>query len=190
MKNENVKDISRSFFVDVLKFFNNYDCRKYVNNFSSKNAFHKHFKQCLTKFSTSIILLLFVFSNYKKIINFSINININTWHFLRIKINIDVKIIFKNLCINIECDTFITDRCYVAKIIFDFKFLIKAVILFKVKEIKNAIVFFTEYITLNFDFLEIIDKQSTIVKIFKDVRIVNNFSTKIFIEINIIESKK
>ena len=49
---------------------------------------------------------------------------------------------------------------------------------------------FTEYITLNFNFSRIIDKQSTIVKIFKNVRIVNDLSTKILIEINIIESKK
>ena len=107
-----------------------------------------------------------------------------------IKVNIDIKATFKNLCVNIDCDIFMTNRCYVAKMISNFKFFIKAITSSKVREIENTIVFFTKYITLNFDFSKIIDKQSIIVKIFEDVHIVNDFSTKIFIEINIIELER
>ena len=48
----------------------------------------------------------------------------------------------------------------------------------------------TKYIAVTFNFLEIIEELSAIVKICRDIRIVNDFSTRILINMNIIESEK
>ena len=82
------------------------------------------------------------------------------------------------------------NRSYIEKMLSDYKLQIKTIVSFKIKEINNAIVLSTKYIAMIFNFSEIIEILSAIVKICRDIRIVNDFSTKIFIHINIIESEK
>lgn len=44
IKDENVKKISRNFFVDISILIKIYDCKRCLNNFFFKNYFYKHFK--------------------------------------------------------------------------------------------------------------------------------------------------
>ena len=83
-----------------------------------------------------------------------------------------------------------TNRFYIVKTISNFKFKVQTITSFKIKDIDNAIVFFRKYIILNFSFSEIINEYFAIVKMFKNVRIVDNLSAKTFINMNIIESKR
>lgn len=72
----------------------------------------------------------------------------------------------------------------------DYADKIKVTTSLRIKDIKNAMIFFTEIIILNFNFSKIINEELTIVKLFKEVRIVNNLSVEVLIEINIINSVK
>ena len=194
-KNEK-NDISQNFFVDALNKFNlSYDCRKCNRNFSFKNAFHRHLKTCLlkidlTKFSTNNMLFEIVFSNFIFIIEFCFNINIKTWHFLTVKINIDIKSTINDLCIDTDCETFMTNRSFISTMISNYASKIKVIASFKVRNIENAIVSSIETIVLDFSFSEVINEAFAVAKLFKKIRIVDNLLIKILIEMNIINLEK
>ena len=183
-------DISQNFFVNAFTKLNVfYNCRKCEHNFSSKNAFHRHLKKCFlkdsAKFSTAtstIVFFDFVISDFS-----SLSINIKTWHFLTIKASIDLKFTLNDLCIDTDCETFMTNRIYVTAMLSNFMFKIKVTASLKVKSIDNVVVFSTESIILNFSFSETFDEKSAIVKFAKKIRLMNNLSIKILIEMNIIE---
>ena len=117
---------------------------------------------------------------------FNLSINIKTWHFLTIKVNIDFKFTFNDLCINTDCETFMTNRIYVTAMLSNVMFKVKVTASLRIKNIDNVVVFSTESIILNFSFSEILDEKSTIVKFAKKIRLMNNLSIKILIEMNII----
>ena len=196
LKNEDSENISRNFFVNALtnlKIF--YDCKKCYQNFSSKNVLHKHFKNCLKKFSTirsdtSSSSSQIVFSNSTSSINFSINTNIRTWHFLTVFVSIDVKVTFDVLCVDTYCGTSMTDRSYIKERLLDYDTKIRQTSSLKIKSIDEIIIFFTECIILNFSFSEIIEDHSAIAKLFREVRLVDNLSAKILIDMNIIEFER
>ena len=183
-------DISQNFFVNALTRFNvSYNCRKCEHNFSSKNALHRHFKECFLKDSaklstaaSTIVFFDFVISDFS-----SLNINIKTWHFLTIKASIDLKFTLNDLCINTDCETFMTNRIYVTTMLSNFMFKVKVTASLRVKNIDNVVVFSTESIILNFSFSETFDEKSAIVKFAREIRLMNNLSVKIFIKMNIIE---
>ena len=109
--------------------------------------------------------------------------------FFTMSISIDIKFILDELCLNIDCETSMTNRAYIVKIISDYKNRIRTTTSLKVKGIDNAIVSFTEYIIVDFNFSENMNEKFAIARISKNIRIVNDLSIKIFIDINIIESK-
>ena len=184
------ENISQNFFVNSLIKLNlSYDCKKCNRNFSFKNALHKHFKICLTKSSTEKKVSDIVFFDSVFSVEFCLNINIKTWHFLTIKVSIDIKTTINEFCINTDCDTFMTDRFFVFSMISEYVSKIKNITSLKVKDIENAIVSSTKTIVMNFSFFEIINEKVIIAKFFRKMRIVNNLSTKILIEINIIDSE-
>ena len=189
MKNEKIEDISRNFFVNSAKKFNSYDCRKCASNFLFKNALHKHLKTCHVTKKLNISFSQIIFSNSVFSIEFIINTNIKTWHFFTMSINIDIKFTLDELCLNIDCETFMTNRAYIVKMISDYKNKIRTTTSLKIKEIDNAIVSFTEYIIVNFSFSGNMNEKPAIAKISRNVRIVNDLSIKILIDMNIIESK-
>ena len=170
-----------------------YDCKKCYQNFFSKNVFHKHFKNCLKKFSTIRLNTnssQIVFSNSTLLIDFLININIRIWHFLTVFVSIDVRVTFDVLCVDIDCDTFMTNKSYIKKRLLNYNTKIKQTSSLKIKNIDEIIIFSTECIILNFSFSKIIEEQSTIAKLFREVRLVDNFLTKILINMNIIEFER
>ena len=170
----------------LIKLNLSYDCKKCNRNFSFKNALHKHLRICLTKPSIEKRISNIVFSNSVFFIEFCLNINIKTWHFLTMKVSIDIKTTINEFCIDTDCDTFMTDRFFVSSMISEYASKIKNTTSLKVKDIEDAIVSSTETIVLNFSFFEIINEKVTIAKLSRKMRIVNNLSTKILIEMNII----
>ena len=83
-----------------------------------------------------------------------------------------------------------TNRTNILTMLFDYVDKIKITALLRVKNIENAIIIFTKTIVLNFNISKIINEKFTIVKLLKKIRIVNNVSIKVFIEINIIDFEK
>ena len=139
-----------------LKIF--YDCKKCYQNFSSKNVFHKYFKNCLKKFSTirsNINSSHIVFFESTSSINFSININIKICHFLTAFVSIDIKVTFDVLCVDIDYDTSMTNKLYIKKRFLNYNTKIKQTLSLKIKNIDEIIIFSTECIILNFSFSEI-----------------------------------
>ena len=160
-----------------------YDYKKCNHNFSFKNVFHKHLKTCLLKIyskksTTEHISSNIVFSNSIFSVEFRININIKTWRFLTIKVSINIKSTIIDLCVNIDCETFMTNRIFVFTMLTNYVSKIKITALLKIKDINDAIIFSTKAIVLNYSFFEIIKEKFVIVKLFREVRIVNNFQLK------------
>ena len=136
------------------------------------------------------MLFEIVFSNFIFIIEFCLNINIKTWHFLTVKISIDIKSTINDFCIDTDCKTFMTNRSFIFTMISNYAFKIKVIASFRVRNIKNAIVFSIEIIILDFSFSEIINEAFAVAKLFRKIRIVDNLSIKILIEMNIINLEK
>lgn len=193
-----MKDMSHNFFVNNSTNINTfYKCKKCSDKFLFKNVFYKHLKSCLTKFFTNVAnsltckiknfqFLKIIFSNLLITVAFLINTNIKTWHFLIIKISIDVKATFDALCIDTDCDIFMTNRLFIKERMTSYQIRIRKITLFRIKNIDEIIMSFIECITLNFNFSKTIHESFAIAKISKKMPIVDNFSTKIFIEINVI----
>lgn len=83
------------------------------------------------------------------------------------------------------------NRKYLKNILSDFEAKIRFFSNFvKVREIDDLIIVSTNYITVNFNISKTLKDKSTIVKFFRKLHNVDNLSTKILIDVNIIESRK
>lgn len=85
---------------------------------------------------------------------------------------------------------FMIDKCYFSKLIFEYKLRIKKSALIKVRNIDKSIITFSERIELKIDIFELCKKKTAIAKIKEMFHIIENLTIKIFIDMNIIESKR
>ena len=136
------------------------------------------------------MLFEIVFSNFIFIIESCLNINIKTWHFLTVKVSIDIKSTINDLCIDTDCGTFMTNRSFIFTMISNYASKVKVIASLRVKDIKDAIVSSIEIIILDFSFSEVFNEAFAVAKLFRKIRIVDNLSVKIFIEMNIIDFEK
>ena len=101
-----------------------------------------------------------------------------------------IKSVFDFFCLNTKCEMFMIDKAYLCKLIFNYKLTVKTSSSIKVRDIEKTIVTFNERIELNLEIFDLFNKRATIARIKEMFHIVENFTVKILIEMNIIESKR
>ena len=101
-----------------------------------------------------------------------------------------IKIVFNFFCLNTKYEMSIIDKAYLCKLIFNYKLTVKTSSSVKIRNIEKTIVTFNERIELNFEIFDLFNEKTIIAQIKRMFHIVENFTAKIFIDMNIIESKR
>ena len=188
-------DISQNFFVD--SFTMTRQCRRCELNCIFNNKLHKHLKTCKEdekaniKAYHEIVEAKVVQSNFKiSCENFDLNFKI--WHYFMIRASIQISMIISiSFCIDTDCDMFMIDRKYLKNVLFNFESKIKSFSTsMKVRKIDDFTVISFNYITIDFSISETLKNKPAIVKFFKKLQIVDSLSTKVLIDMNIIDSER
>ena len=96
------------------------------------------------------------------------------------------------MCVDIECDAFLIDRKFLMQKIFNYKTHARQIMKFlKIRDIENVVVTTTDHISLIFRVFEIsIDDDDTIVTFTRQIYIVKELKTKIFLNNDILNSEQ
>ena len=188
-------DISQNFFVDSSTMTR--QCRRCELNYFSNNKLHKHLKTCKKNEKTNIkayheiIEARIVQSNFK-ISCENPDLNFKTWHYLMIRASIQTSMtILNSFCIDTDCGMFIIDRKYLKDVLSNFESKIKSSSTpMKVREIDDSTVISSDYITIDFSIPETLKDKPAIVRFFRKLHIVDSLSTKVLIDMNIIDSER
>ena len=101
-----------------------------------------------------------------------------------------IKTVFDFFCLNTKCEMSMIDKAYLCKLIFNYKLTVKTSSSVKVRNIEKTIITFNERIELNFEIFDFFNEKTIIIRIKRMFHIVENFTVKILIDINIIESER
>ena len=190
---ENDSDIQYSYnliseFFEVCK-----KCETSKKNFISNNSFHAHIRVCkdqLIKMTTSSFVKISNFS----IIEFSIFITVDnefefrSYRYATIWIIVALQTSVK-IVIDSECVVFLIDEIYFRQILSAKKF-IKMIVFINVREIENVFRENNFYLFLNLYLNEVFKNSSAREYFRREIHIVNNLKCKIFLNMNILETKQ
>ena len=100
--------------------------------------------------------------------------------------------IFHKFCIDIDCDVFFIDRTFLVEQIFNYRKHVKHKInAVKIRDIENFTFSSTKYISIIFEvFDKFVDGELIIINFTRHVYIVDNLKIKMFINNDILDSKK
>ena len=168
-----------------------YICRRCNEFFYSNNKLHRHFKQCrrdeITNFNISKNNFIIEFKIDK---NQHVDYNFRLWRYARIHVNLNLNKLIDELCLNNNTTIFIANRQYI------FKKISKTTI-HRINEsirIKNIDIIWHdtfEYVLMNFYISRVIVvDMSTKTHFIREIHLINDLTTKILIDVNIIVSKK
>ena len=188
------EEISHNFFVDTSIFCNlTHQCRKCDVKCFFDNKLYKHLKKCRTLLIMQRIVnsieMQIIESKKKSMTDANYDIVLRKWHYFMIKTCI-IKTVFNFFCLNTKCEMSMIDKEYLCKLISNYKLTVKTSSSIKVRDIEKTIITFNERIELNLEIFDLFNERATIARIKRMFHIVENFTTKILIEMNIIESER
>ena len=184
---------------------------------SSRNKLHKHFKFCkiVLKFVISHhnkIIIFIAYHDEFEILHFdtfskhSQKLNFHFWHYATMKnsinafqnndiiielielsiINVDDK---NDFILNLNCIMSIINRRFF--LIEIFNYIVKRISMsVKIRGINNVMMLSSEYIFLKFIIDDTLNEKSIVDKLRRQVHIINDLKTNMFIEFNILDSKR
>ena len=166
-------------------------CWRYNEFFYSNNQLHKHVKQCrvdsIVNFNASKNVLIIESIVNKK---HNKNYDFRSWHYVCIHVNISSKLSIDELCLNNEIIMLIENKRYILNRLSKI-FVLKINESIRIRNINTIWHDIFEYVMIDVYVFEMIIVNTFIKTHFiREIHLIDNLSIKIFIEINVIASKK